>query len=248
MAWLLLSCDMLKAGITLILLFVHTVAVAQILEGLVLDRETMEPVVGVSVVNTYNGKAVSSDNEGYYKINANAGDTLMFRHIAYRLAQRVMTYTMGSKYQSVLMEPLLHQLKEAVVTTRTKYQQDSLEKQLTYNHELHRQLVPKPKVMGPACVGCIGWAVDKIRGKNKQAKKFRKKFAAEDRMNFIDSRYNPELVIALTPLRDTDSIAAFIYAYPMESDFARQASDLELKSWVRANYKEYIRGAMIKQD
>jgi len=239
---------MLKAGITLLLLFIHFVAAAQVLEGLVLDRETMEPIVGVSVVNTNNGSAVTSDNQGYYKINATAGDTLMFRHIAYRLALHEMTYTMGSKYQSVLMEPLMHQLKEAIVTTRTPYQQDSLEKELTYHHELHKTLVPKPKVVGIGCAGCIGWAADKITGNSKRPKRFRKMFAEQDKIAFIDSRYNAELIIALTPLRDTDSIAAFIYAYPMESDFARQASDLELKSWVRTNYKAYIAGAMIKRE
>ena len=86
----------------------------------------------------------------------------------------------------------------------------------------------------------MGWVADKITGNSKKPKEFRKQFAKDDQNLFIDSRYTPELVTLITALSDTDSISAFIYTCPMAYDFARAASDLEIKAWIRENYKQYI--------
>jgi hypothetical protein len=32
-----------------------------------------------------------------------------------------------------------------------------------------------------------------------------------------------------------------MYAYPMAYDFARTATDLELKMWIRDNYREWLK-------
>ena len=58
-------------------------------------------------------------------------------------------------------------------------------------------------------------------------------------MKFIDSRYTMSLVMQLTSLTDTETVAAFMYSFPMEYSFARTAGDLELKAWIRNNFKEY---------
>ena len=41
-----------------------------------------------------------------------------------------------------------------------------------------------------------------------------------------------------------DTIGHFMYAYPMPYEFARSASDLELKMWIRNNSKEWLKNAM----
>jgi hypothetical protein len=232
---------MLRLIVTILFLITYHTGIAQELKGMILDNESKSIITGVTILNRHTGMVVFSDTNGNYSIQATAGDTLVFRHAAYLPAREVMTYTLGSRYKSILMLPAIQKLMEATVVAKTKYQQDSTERHEIFNHELTKILVPKPKYTGLACAGCIGWIADKITGNSKKPKQFRKNFAADDQSKFIDSRYTPALVSSLTGINDTDSVAAFIYAYPMEYEFARLASDLEMKIWIRGNYKEYIK-------
>ncbi len=224
----------------LLLLLTQPVA-AQVMEGMVIDRESNNFIPGVAILNKHSGAVVFSNTNGGYYIAAEEGDTLIFRHTAYQPVYEVMTFTMGRKFKSVVMQPIIFKLKEATIKGRTKYQQDSLELHQQFEHELNKTLVPKPKSLGLGCVGCIGWLADKITGNSKKPKAFRKSFASEDESKFIDSRYTIELVTTLTGIRDSDSIAVFKYTYPMEYDFARNATDLEIKAFIRNSYKQYMR-------
>jgi hypothetical protein len=227
----------------LILLCYCLGAHAQIQEGLLLDRESLNPIPGVTVVNTRTSATMVSDSDGHYEIRANSGDTILFRHMSYLLYEDVMIYTMDTRHKTILMQPFMHTLAATVIKGYTQYQLDSIANRDTYDHELHKTIAPTPKYTGLGCSGCFGWLADKITGNSKEDKRFRKEFNAEEQTAYTDSRYTPELVATLTPLKNPDSIAAFIYHYPMDNDFARNATDLELKSWIRRNYKQYTQQA-----
>ena len=229
------------------LLLFHYGATAQVMEGLVIDNDNKTTIADVNIFNTRTGVSETSDKEGHYSIPAISGDTLLFRHVAYQTVTEVMTFVLGTKHKTILMQPSVYKLQETKITAYTRYQQDSIEKHTMYGHELNKTLVPTPKYYGVACAGCIGWLADKITGNSKKPKQFRKQFADDDKNLFIDSRYTFPLVTVLTGISDTDSIAAFIYTYPMAYDFARQASDLEIKMWIRENYKQYLQMAFVKE-
>ncbi len=59
-----------------------------------------------------------------------------------------------------------------------------------------------------------------------------------EKQNFVDSRYSKELVTSLTKLNEDDA-QTFMNAYPMEYDFARAATDLEIKMWIKYNFSQY---------
>ena len=239
---------MVRYFTTLILLLIHYAATAQVMDGMVIDAERKTTISGVTIINKHTGIAVSSDTSGHYEIHAAAGDTLIFRHTAYKPLTEVMAYTIGNKYKTILMQPLEYQLKEATVTGMTKYQQDSTERHVLYEQTLNKVLVPKPKFVGLGCAGCIGWLADKVTGNSKKPQRFKDQFAEDDKIRFVDTRYTPDLVSTLTGIKDIDSIAAFINAYPMEYEFARLASDLEIKAWIRNNYRQYMQTAFAKKE
>ena len=243
-----LSVLMNKYTSTIILLFIQYGAIAQVLEGMILDKDRKNAVSGVTIVNKHSGLVAFADTGGYYSLSATAGDTLIFSHTAYQSVIEIMTFTIGNKYKTILMQQEEYQLKEATVSGMTKYQQDSASRHILYDRELNKVLVPKPKFVGLGCAGCFGWLADKITGNSKKPKRFRKQFAADDESRFIDSRYTPELITLLTGIKDIDSIAAFINKYPMEYEFARAASDLEIKAWIRNNYKQYLQTAFVKKE
>ena len=54
------------------------------------------------------------------------------------------------------------------------------------------------------------------------------------------TRYTPELVSEMTQL-EGNAVYQFMAAYPMEKDYAYVASDLEIKMWIRNNYKQWMK-------
>ncbi len=236
---------MLRAYLFILACLLPGASVAQVLEGLVLDKESKAIVVGASVFNRRTFAVAFSDTNGYYSLEAAAGDTIIFKRTGYQPAMEVMTYTISKKYKSVSMLPLVYSLKEATVVGRTKFQQDSAALHEQFGHELNKTLVAPPKGAGLGCSGCIGWLADKITGNSKKPKQFRKTFAADEEQRFIDTRYTLPLVSKLTGLSDTLSVLDFMYQYPMEYEFARAASDLELKGWIRNCYKAYVKAKAV---
>ena len=223
----------------LLLLLLQTVVHGQVMEGIVTNAETSLGIQGVLVHNSRSGASVLTNTNGDYSIVALGGDTITFQHPSYYEMSEMMLYSVTKLRRSVAMPPLVHKLKEATIIGLSKFQRDSIELHEQFGHELNRQDIPKPKYLGLGCAGCIGWLVDKITGNSKKLKKFKGGFASEEEERFISTRYTPELVRAQTGMHDTDSISNFMYNCPMEYAFARAATDLEIKAWIRSTYKEY---------
>ncbi len=74
--------------------------------------------------------------------------------------------------------------------------------------------------------------------KHKDLRKFQAQVLNMEEQKFIDTRYTPELVSSLIK-QPVDSVIIFMNSYPMEYDFARAASDLEIKMWIKYNYQEF---------
>lgn len=228
----------------LLLLFFTTIrfcSLGQTVHGIVSDSEHDQPVVNATVVNKANGTAAITDADGRFSIAAQNGDVLRFAHMSYN-ANSVIVAAGNTADLRVKMVPNEVMLQRVIISSRTKYQKDSAERHEMYGHELNRTLVAKPKMTlgtGIGIAGGFGWLADKITGNSKSAKRFRKGFASDDEVKFIDSRYNTDVVALIIDMKDPDSIATFINHYPMEYDFARAATELEIKAWVRANYREY---------
>ena len=224
----------------IILLFLTGTALAQALEGTLYDKESNKPISGASVINQHTGEVTFSSAYGHYSIAAQPGDSIAFRHAAYSPELAVMSFAWTTRSLSLFMSPRVYTLKETTVSARTKYQQDSASRHELFGHELNKTILAKPRFTGLGCAGCIGWMVDKITGNSKKPKEFRNQFAADDQSRFVDSRYTPELVARLTGITEPDSLASFINRYPMAYDFARSASELELKTWIREQYKQFL--------
>lgn len=227
---------MLRFFYVIILVFAPGALLAQVMSGTIADAESRSGIGSIMIKNKHTGVVVYSASKGHFSIPASQGDTLSLSHMSFE----TMLMVVFASVDTIFMSPLVYNLKASTVRGRTKYQQDSIERHELFHHELSRQPVPKPIYYGLGCAGCFGWLADKITGNSKKPKRFRKLFATEDDIKYIDTRYIPELVTSLTGISDGDSVAAFIYTYPMEYDFARHATDLELKAWIRNNHKHYL--------
>ena len=208
---------------------------AQTLQGVVTNVNSGKPLWPVTVVNITTQQAAATDESGFYSIPANPGDKIAFSYIGYHTIEKVKPPSVIVATLNIVMEPTSYGLQEFQVRPGhlTQYQLDSAERVSIYKIQLERTH-PSP-FLSPASA-----IAEKFSKKAKETYKFQKVFAAGEIEKFIDTRYSPDLVNELTGITG-DSIGHFMYAYPMPYDFARTASDLEIKMWIRSNYKEWIK-------
>jgi hypothetical protein len=205
------------------------------MQGVVTDAATGKPLYPVTVVNEFTQEGTSTDEKGVYSISARPGDVIVFTYIGYKVVQKTRPNTVLIATMDIKLEPTEYQMQEFQFHAGhlTQYQLDSVERATIYKIPLGRTH-PSP-IMNPASA-----LAEKFSKRAKIVYRFQKTFAAGEIEKFVDSRYSPRLVTQLTGITG-DSIGHFMYAYPMPYDFARAASDLEIKMWIRSNYKEWIK-------
>jgi len=233
------------------LLMVFSVQAQTLMKGIVLDGETGKPLFSVSIFNLSNEQSTTTNEQGYYSLPVKQGDELSYSLIGYHTSQRLATP--GSDL-TVELRPLSVQMQEYILhPDYTPFQKDSAEMASLYGKELNttrvKTSVGSADGGGLAVNGLIGGAVQKMSKSYKKNKKFKETFKQDQEQKYIDTRYTPQLVNGITSFSG-DTLATFMNLYPMEYPFARAATDLELKMWIRGNYKDYLlkEKAILKKD
>ena len=207
---------------------------AQSVQGVVTDAGNHKPLSPVTVVNVVTQQVSYTDLTGHYTIAAKPGERVAFSYLGYNTVEKFCNVAAGMAGMNVALERKLYEL-DAVVFRPGKlsqYQLDSINRAETYRLPLARTA---PSMMSP-----ISAIAELFSKKAKRLYLFQKDFATGEVQKYIDSRYSRELVTSLTGLKG-DSLSDFMYVYRMPYDYARVASPLELKMWVRDNYKTWIK-------
>lgn len=207
---------------------------AQILKGLVVDGATSLPVPATKVFNARTQVSTFTDEQGFFTLNANNNDLIYFEAPGFKLSSRkVGVAKNGQSEMNVSLMKLSFQLEEFVFRLNfSAYQLDSIERRAVYSRALARH---KSSLGSP-----VSWIAEKFNKNSKQIFKFQKNYNYWEDQKFIDTRYTPELVGQLTRLSG-DSLAFFMNAHPIPFDFARAASELELKIWIREQFKDWVK-------
>lgn len=209
-------------------------AKAQVLRGVITDSATHKPLYPVTVVNLDTRESAYSDEKGNYSIAVRPGNHVAYTYIGYKPQQRIIRYVLGDMQINVQMQGVNYQLDEFTVRPGyTPYQIDSLQRRSTYQRPLalpHASPFNSP----------ISAIAQLFAPTTKQTFRFQKSYAKWESQLFIDSRYSPELVTQLTGLTG-DSLGNFMNATPMPYDYARTATELEIKMWIRYNYKQWLK-------
>ncbi len=204
-----------------------------------MNGETAAPLPQVVIVDMITGQTTTSDMQGNFFLPAGAGDSLSFSFDGYHTVQKA-----ANPAELLLVEllPLNVNLEEHVVHNLTQFQKDSIEMATTYSKELNTKPVKVgwSNANGGGVTGLIGAPVKKMSRSYKRNKRFKENFKKDMEQKYIDTRYTPELVTSVTGFAG-DTVITFINHYPMDYSFARSATDLELKMWIRQNYKDYTR-------
>jgi hypothetical protein len=221
----------------LLALFSAKCLFSQKLSGVIYDEATNGVLSAAIVKNIASGVVVTSDVEGKYVINVKYGDTISVVLLGYRSVQFVVKDAgRADIFRNVYLIPEYNYMDEVTVTALTPYQRDSLARRELYGDVLARD---REWVSGAAAVFSPATALAQlVSKKSKQRKKFQKNFYKWEDERYIESRYTPELVAQITKLSG-DSLYYFINTYPIEGDFARAATQTELKMWIRYNFLDW---------
>ncbi len=226
---------------TLLLSFGTSMAWSQSLEGVVADNDG-GTLPAVMVINKTKNLSTMTDVDGKYNIKADKGDDIEFTYIGYYPVSLQMPE--GSDvFRRISMKKKLFSLEEVEIRPDwTPYQLDSIARRNRYALDLSRQRASSTvlgSIFSPASA-----LAEQFNKKSKQRQRFQTNFAKWESQKFVDTRYSPEEVAALTGLSG-DTLAAFINAHPMPYDYARTATDLEIKMWIRYNYREWIKKPIV---
>jgi hypothetical protein len=218
----------------LLLLLVSFSSHSQTMQGVVTDAKTNKPLSAVTVVNVTTQQATSTDDHGNYSIEAKPGEMIAFTYIGYKTVQKIKPASVLIATVNVTMETTEYQLEEFRLRPGhlTQYQLDSVERTTIYRNPLgktHPSVFTSP----------VSAIAEKFSPWAKRIYRFQQTFAEGEKELYINSRYNAKFVSAFTGLTE-DSLGNFMNAYPMPYDFARAATDLELKMWIRNNYKAWM--------
>ncbi len=208
-------------------------AVGQSLRGVITDAQTGKPLWPVTVVNKETQQFAYSNEFGEYSIMAKPGQKLSFSLVGYQTISQTMPPTLSAAQVNISLQHIGFELDEVIIRPRfTPYQADSIQRRRTYSRALAQRHAP---VMSP-----VSFVAEKFSRRSKQVFRFQKNYNNWEDERFVDSRYSADLVSQLTGLQD-DSLGYFMNAYSMPYDYARTATDLEIKMWIRYNYKEWKR-------
>lgn len=226
---------------TILLFFAALQVYGQTLKGIIKDNEDNSVLSNVRIVNLTLGKGINSDQNGEYEIPVRYGDSISVNFLGYQTIEFVLKET-GKQliYRNFYLAREERLLKEFVVDNRTPYQKDSTERATTYSSAL-----AVPWVSGVSAVFSPATALAQLFSKKaKQRHRFQVNFSKWEVQKYCASKYSPELVASLVPLTG-DTLANFMNAFPIPFDFARAASDVEIKMWIKYNYLDWQKNPKI---
>lgn len=208
---------------------------AQHMYGTVSDDGSSLEFVVLTNLNSGNGSV--SDEKGLYRLSCRAGDSIKVSLVGYiDVILQVPKDLKGDYFRNINLKPMAYMLESVEVSALTPYQRDSIARRNLYGPALSREWVSGPK----AIFSPMTFLAQKVSKKAKQRRAFQLNYGDWENERFIESRYTKELVGTVVPLTG-DTLSYFMNAYPIAPDFARAATDLELRMWIKYNYLEWLK-------
>jgi len=152
--------------------------------------------------------------------------------------------------QDTLPSIPMQQLEEVEIHSGyEKYRTDSINTYTIYRkHIKDAQIKLKPEFakeairageIGLIMPGAVSELASRVSGQKKKDKRLLRCIERDMEDKYISIRYHEDVIKAVTGLQG-DSVLLFLKAYPMSLNFARSASPLELKMWIRNNFKQWL--------
>lgn len=210
----------------------NTLGAKKIISGIVTDSAFGKPLAGISVQNITTKSGTKTNYRGTFSIEVGEDHYLKFTYTGYKPRIVRIRDLEDIDILKVTMAIGRVELKAVKITKPlTPYQKDSVERASIYKDVFEYK--QEKSAMSP-----VTTVFQLFSKKHRNMRNFKEQVLKNEKQKFIDTRYTPEMVEDITKLKG-DSLAIFMNSYPMEIDFARTASELEIRMWVRYNWADY---------
>jgi hypothetical protein len=203
-----------------------------VFKGTIIDSVKKNTMNSVRVENLSTHQGDYSNLDGFFFIEGKEGDYIIFSYLGFNNKVIRLNSSFNNSNQTIKMSMKTVGLKGVTIKQGpTQYQTDSAKRADLYKDVFdYRQ---SKSAMSP-----ITSIYQIFSKKHKNMRHFQDQIVDIEKQKFIDTRYSEELTAQMTGLQD-DALIQFMQAYPMEVEFARAASDLEIKMWIKYNFQEY---------
>jgi len=227
----------------LLLIIISTVASAQKITGVVLDKATQRAIAGATV--TYKGHSTQSTVTGLFEIVADGPrDTLRVTMIGYKPFAVLITKT--NLNPRAELETSVTTLRDVDITSTHSFKQDSLAnradyaKQFNYTPSKLRDVVGFNPGNGSYQLLSINvlTLINYLTYKSTNDYKFKKVLIRDEREQYVDEKFNRGLVSRITDLRG-DTLSTFLARYRPTYQFALKSTEYDMEVFVRDCYKKF---------
>jgi len=203
-----------------------------VLKGTIIDSAKRNTINSVRVENLSTHQGDYSNADGFFSIDGKEGDYIIFSYLGFNNKVIRLNSSLNNSNQIVKMSIKTVGLKGVTIKQGpTQYQTDSAKRADIYKDAF--DYTQTKSAMSP-----ITSLYQVFSKKHKNMRHFQDQIVDIEKQKFIDTRYSEALTAQMTGLRE-EALIKFMQAYPMEVDFARAASDLEIKMWIKYNFQEY---------
>ena len=217
-----------KVLIVIALLFVNGKSYSQnnfngsIISGRLLDSITYKPIADVVVVNKKTNKVTLSGHDGYYYINVNLNDTLVFYLIGY-FPKFFLIKNQQDFNKQVHVSFLKPNIEELKVTA----------KKITKEKK-------KPFNQTPATIESpISFLYEQFSRKYKQYRKIEALEKEKYDRQLKDGRFTKEFVMSVTGIEEDVEAEEFMRMCRFSNDFLENASDYDFLVAIHKKYRYY---------
>jgi hypothetical protein len=216
--------------------------------GRIYDEKSHLVLESVSVENISSDRSNSSDQGGNFKISAKPGDTLVFSSIAYAPDTLIININDEAMLNAIYLRPRAKFLA-AVTVLDDQYSRDSLERKNYYRKFTDSTGFAKMINDSSVASGGFGITLSPISyfsKSQKNARKFKKRLAEDERQAYVDSRFSRGYVARITALKG-DSLQTFLIRYRPGYDFCRKSNREDMLRYINSQLMDYKKGIKRKK-
>lgn len=207
------------------------------INGYLRDSATHFPISGGYVNNPATNQRITTDQRGFFRIEAAPGDKLYAAATDYRLDTFSVSVLMADT-ASIYLVPTGTFLPNVTVTARyTKYQLDSIKRREEFNKA---KGPPMSTVDTHRSQGFgINFNLDRGKKKHKDQKHAEHLFSRAEEQAYVDYRFSPQVVAHYTGLKG-DQLKTFLYRYTPTYEWLREhPSDDAVVYYLNEKIKEF---------
>ena len=218
------------------------------LAGKIVDKESKEALPGVHILNKNQRKGTVSDIDGNFFIKISYTDTVTFSYVGYSQHFFVLDDSIKQNMQDKVIIPLskslveLESVKVFAYKNEREFKKAILELELEEENPVDVQVPgyyygPKKPVQ-PGVGSPISFLANKFGKRAKIERKFNEAKREDQRINYLNSKYNKEIVSRITGLKDQD-LDNFMEYCKLSDRFIDDANEYEIIVAINKCYKGF---------